>query len=177
MPDELIFDREEFKFGGVHCDAHRAAFIADSWPAAAEPTINKYEIPGRHGTIRYTGTWYREQELTGRLYLLAEDDEPILYREMLQRKAEIAAWLQPGGRRQLIMDAAPDRFYMAEIEHALIVGHGRLGKRAHRHRVYVPAVLLCADRGCGIGNAGRRKRAGHHAAGCAATGRRRSPWS
>ena len=131
MLEDLIYDREEFTFGGVHCDAHNAAFIADSWPVAAEPEINKYEIPGRHGTIRFPGTWLKEQLLEGRLYLLSETGEPITYHEMLLRKTEISTWLRPGGRKQLIMDAANDRFYMAEIEHALIIytddwGNGRI---------------------------------------------------
>lgn len=131
MPDTLLFDREEFTFNGVHCDAHKAAFIVDTWPVAAEPTINKYEIPGRNGTVRYPGTWYNEQTLEGRLYLLGDDDAPITFNEMLRRKTEISAWLQAGGRKPLIMDAMPDRYYMAEIESALTIvtddwGNGRI---------------------------------------------------
>lgn len=131
MLNDLIFDREEFTFGGIHCDAHNAAFIVDKWPVAAKPTINKYDIPGRHGTVRFPGTWMQEQTLEGRLYLLTSDGEPITYQELHRRKTEISAWLQPGGRKPLVMDAAPDRYYMAEIEQELAIatddwGNGRI---------------------------------------------------
>jgi phage-related protein len=119
--------REEFAFNGIHCDAHNAAFVVESWPVAPAPTINKHSIPGRHGTIRYPGTFRGEQALTGMLYLLSSTGEVISYADMLTRKTAIAAWLCPGGRKRLILDAAPDRFYMAEIEQELTISTDEWG--------------------------------------------------
>ncbi len=121
LDEQTLFDREDFSFGGVHCSEHNAVFIVDQWPVAAAPIINKYQIPGRHGTLRYPGMTFEEQTLEGRLYLLADDGEPITYADMLRRKTLLSTWLQADSRQQLIMDAAPDRFYMAEIEHALTI--------------------------------------------------------
>lgn len=119
--------REEFTFNGVHCDAHSVAFVVTSWPVAATPSINKFSIPGRHGTLRYRGTWLGEQRLEGIMYLLSTTDEVISYADMLSRKTGISAWLRPGGRKQLILDAAPDRFYMAEIEDELTISTDEWG--------------------------------------------------
>lgn len=131
MPEDLNFDREDFSYGGVHCETHNAVFIVDQWPVAATPVINKYKIPGRHGSIRYPGKTFEEQTLEGRLYLLTNDEEPMTFSDMLLRKTALSVWLHADSRMQLIMDAAPDRFYMAEIEHKLTIitddwGNGRL---------------------------------------------------
>lgn len=113
--------RQEFRFNGVHCDAHRVAFVADRWPAAAQPTINKVAMSGRSGSLRFPGMARQEKTLKGKLYLLDEDERLITYREMLRRSADLAAWLCPDGRKPLILDATPDRYYLAEVENELNV--------------------------------------------------------
>lgn len=113
--------RQEFTFNGTHCDAYNVAFVADHWPMAAKPTVNKIAVSGQHGTIRFRGRSYGEAVLSGTLYLLDPDNEVISYSEMLRRTADIAAWLCPEGRKRLVLDAMPDRFYMAEVEDELTV--------------------------------------------------------
>lgn len=114
-----------FWFRGRHSSELGAAFLVDQWPAAPAASINKYQIGGRHGTVRYPGAWYQERALSGTLYRLeggAMDDGA-----MLRWAAEVAAWLQAGERGRLALDAAPDRFYLAEIEgelHAYTTGWG-----------------------------------------------------
>lgn len=113
--------RQEFTFNGEHCDAHNAAFVADGWPVAAAATPNKFAVSGVHGTLRYPGKTYSEKTFSGMLYLLDVDNRVITYSEMLERTAELARWLCPEGRRELVLDAMPDRFYIGEVEAALTV--------------------------------------------------------
>lgn len=113
--------RQEFSFGGVHCDEHNAVFIAEGWPVAAPATPNKLALSGVHGTLRYKGKTYGEKLFSGTMYLLDPDDEIITYNEMLSRTTELARWLCADGRHPLVLDAMPDRYYLGEVEDEVTV--------------------------------------------------------
>lgn len=108
-----------FTFNGRHCDEFGTAYIVSKWPGAAPVTPNTASVSGRDGTIRYDGQTYEEKSTSGTIYILDENDELMSYTDMMSRADEIVAWLQPGGRKQLILDAIPERFYMAEILHEI----------------------------------------------------------
>lgn len=108
-------DSCEFSFDGHHISEYGATYLISRWPGAAGAAANTAAIGGRHGTLRYPGETYAEKRLTGKLYLLDAQDELLTYAQMIQRIEEIAGWLKPGGRRRLMLDAAPERFYMAEV--------------------------------------------------------------
>lgn len=108
-----------FTFDGRHTGEFGVAFIASKWPGSAAVTVNEASVSGRDGTIRYPGETFGEKTLEGTLYILDPDDETMSYTRMMERADEIVPWLQPGGRRRLTLDAMPERFYMAEIKHAI----------------------------------------------------------
>ncbi len=108
-----------FRFDGRHVSELGAVFLASKWPSSSAVTVNDASVPGRDGTIRYPGETYGEKALEGKLYLLDPNDELMSYTQMMRRADDVAEWLQPGGRKRLALDATPDRFYMAEIKHAL----------------------------------------------------------
>ena len=114
-------DSSDFSFDGIHISDFGAVFLPSKWPGAAKITVNEAAVPGRHGTIRYPGETYGEKALEGKLYLIDPDDELMTYAQTLERADEVVAWLRPGGRRRLTLDAMPDRFYMAEITGELSV--------------------------------------------------------
>lgn len=108
-----------FSFRGRHCEEMGVAFIASQYPFIPAQVIPTVTIPGRHGTLRYPGRTYKPRYLKGTLYLLDTigDTGPISTAEMLQRMSAVAAWLcGRDGRGQLVLDAQPDRYYVAEIE-------------------------------------------------------------
>ena len=114
-------DSSDFSFDGIHLSDFGAVFLPSKWPGAAKITANEAAVPGRHGTIRYPGETYGEKALEGKLYLIDPDDGLMTYAQTLERADEVVAWLRPGGRRRLTLDAMPDRFYMAEITGELSV--------------------------------------------------------
>lgn len=114
MPDSC-----EFIFNGRHVREFGATFLVTSWPGAALTTANELSVGGRHGTLRYQGETLGEKRLAGRLYLLSPGDEPLSFAEMLERAQDVCGWLKASGRGRLTLDAAPERFYMAECKSAV----------------------------------------------------------
>lgn len=114
MPDSC-----EFTFHGHHIREFGAVFLPERWPGAAATAINDASVSGRHGTLRYPGETFGERTLSGRLYLISPDDEPLSYAAMLARAEALCGWLKTGGRGPLILDAAPERLYMAEVKGAI----------------------------------------------------------
>lgn len=108
-----------FTFGGIHNSELGTAFLATKWPGSAPLTVNEATIPGRDGTIRLPGQTYGTKTLEGTLYILDPNDELMTNTQMMERISEIMPWLQPGGRQRLILDAEPDRLYLAEIVHGI----------------------------------------------------------
>lgn len=107
-------DSCDFTFDGHHISEFGAVCLISRWPGAARTTANTAAVDGRHGTLRYPGETYGEKRMTGVIYLLSPDEEPLTYARMLQRGEELCGWLKPGGRKRLVLDAMPERFYMAE---------------------------------------------------------------
>jgi len=104
-----------FTFAGRHNSELGTAFLVTKWPGSAPMTINDVTISGRDGTIRYPGQTFGTKPFEGNLYILDPDNELMSNTRMMERVREIVAWLQPGGQQQLVLDAEPDVFYMAEI--------------------------------------------------------------
>lgn len=135
-----------FTFAGRHNSELGTAFIASKWPGAAPMTINETTIPGRDGTIRYPGQTFGTKTFEGTLYILDPDDETMSYTRMMERVREIVAWLQHGGQQQLILDAEPDVFYMAEILQSIdfTTGEWENGSAALKF-VLQPFAYACHD--------------------------------
>lgn len=114
MPDSC-----DFTFHGHHIREFGAAFLPDRWPGAAATAVNDAAVSGRHGTLRYPGETFGEKILSGRLYLLTPDESPLSYADMLARAEAVCGWLKTAGRAPLILDAAPERLYMAEVKGAI----------------------------------------------------------
>jgi predicted phage tail component-like protein len=109
-------DNTGFTFAGRHVSQFDAAFLATKWPMAAAATLNKATVPGRHGSLRYPGGTLGEKSLEGILHWTDPDNALITYEEMMDRAYHISAWLQTGKREPLILDAAPDKYYLADVE-------------------------------------------------------------
>ena len=107
----------DFTWNGRHSTEFEIASSIKKWPTLPQMAVNKQAVGGRNGTLRYPGGTYNERTLTMQLYLLADDLEDDAY--MLQRGRELARWLAPGERRQLILDAAPEHYFIAEVEKAV----------------------------------------------------------
>ena len=114
MPDSC-----DFTFAGRHIREFGAAFLPERWPGAAATSANDASVSGRDGTLRYPGQTYGEKTFTGRLYLLSPDGEPLSYASMLARAEAVCGWLKNAGRAPLVLDATPERVYMAEVKAAL----------------------------------------------------------
>lgn len=111
-------DSTLFSFDGRHCTDFGVAFMPEGYPLVPEQDVPSMRIAGRHGTLRWKGRTFAPRELRGRLYLLGAGDgaEPIATGEMLRRASEVAAWLcGRDGRGRLILDAVPERYYVAEV--------------------------------------------------------------
>lgn len=106
-----------FSFCGRHCEELGVAFLPTQYPFVPAQTVPALSVSGRHGTLRYPGRTFRPRAFKGTLYLLGEDDEPITTAQMLRRASDVAAWLcGRDGRGELILDALPDRCYIAEVD-------------------------------------------------------------
>lgn len=114
MPDSC-----DFTFAGHHIREFGAAFLPERWPGAAATTVNDASVSGRDGTLRYPGQTFGEKTFTGRLYLLSPDGGPLSYASMLARAEAVCGWLKNAGRAPLVLDATPERVYMAEVKAAL----------------------------------------------------------
>ncbi len=112
-------DSPLFSFRGQHCEKFGVAFVPSEYPFVPAQTVPALTVSGRHGTLRYPGRTFRPRRYAGTLYLLDEqgDVSPIPTGEMLRRASEITAWLcGEDGRGRLILDALPDRYYIAEVD-------------------------------------------------------------
>lgn len=112
-------DSTDFTFCGRHCAEVDVAFIPSQYPFVPAQTIPSLAVSGRHGTLRWPGRTFKPRTLKGTLHLLHTqgDTSPIPTGEMLRRASEIVSWLcGQDGRGQLILDALPDRYYIAEAD-------------------------------------------------------------
>ena len=107
-----------FSFNGKHCDDFGVAFLPSAYPLVPAQNIPQTSISGRHGTLRWPGRTFSSKTLKGKLYFLntSGDDAPISTDELLERAGDVAAWLcGTDGRGKLILDALPDRYFIAEV--------------------------------------------------------------
>lgn len=112
-------DSPLFSFCGRHCEEFGVAFLPTQYPFVPAQAIPSASIAGRHGTLRWPGRTFKPRILAGTLYLLDArgEVEPISTDEMLRRGSEIALWLcGQDGRGKLILDALPDRYFLAEVD-------------------------------------------------------------
>lgn len=107
-----------FSFQGKHCGEMGVTFLPSQYPFVPAQNVPTAAIAGRHGTLRFPGRTFRPRYYKGTMYLIGSgDDEPITTEEMLLRGAELARWLcGQDGRGELILDALPDRYYIAEVD-------------------------------------------------------------
>lgn len=108
-----------FSFCGKHCEEMDVSFIPTQFPFVPAQVIPSLTVPGRHGSLRWPGRTFAPRTLKGTLYLLHTqgDDEPITTEEMLRRCSALVLWLcGQDGRGELILDALPDRYYLAEVD-------------------------------------------------------------
>lgn len=106
-----------FTFAGKHClrDFGCVWVERDGRPFAPAITRNSYEIAGTDGTALLPGETRSEMEISGTLVLV---QEPRNQHEAQQRMREIARWLMDG-RKQLIYDYEPERYYLAQVDDEL----------------------------------------------------------
>lgn len=107
-----------FSFNGKHCDDFDVTFLPSAYPFIPAQSIPQTSVSGRHGTLRWKGRTFSPKRLKGKLYFLntSGDDTPIPTDELLRRASDVTAWLcGTDGRGKLILDALPDRYFIAEV--------------------------------------------------------------
>lgn len=106
-----------FSFGGLHCLRDFGAIYVEKSGHPVTPAIrrNEYEISGMPGSIAMPGDLPETLAFSGSLYFLSEPPTQAAAQERLRR---MAAWLT-NGRKRLIFDYEPDRFYMASVDQAM----------------------------------------------------------
>ena len=95
-------------------------FVMDSMDAVPTAKVNKYEIAGQSGTLRYDsgeGILYEEKSMSGTLYFVKQSSDGLMSEEEITKKLHsVAAWLGNSGRAQLILDSDVSRYYEAEVD-------------------------------------------------------------
>lgn len=105
-----------FSFGGLHCLRDFGAIYAEKGGHTISPAIarNEYEIAGTPGSILMPGDLPETLSFSGTLYFLHDPPTQAAAQERLRR---MAAWLT-SGRKPLIFDYEPLRYYMASVDAA-----------------------------------------------------------
>lgn len=115
-------EMNNFTFAGKHClNDMGCVFVLDSLDALPSAKINKYEISGQSGTLRYDsgeGILYEEKGLSGTLYFVKQlTGEGLMSEEEISARLHaVSSWLGNSGRAQLILDSDTTRYYEAEVE-------------------------------------------------------------
>ncbi len=95
-------------------------FVLDKRTAVPAPVLNKYEVSGMAGTLRFERAelMLKERKVSGKLYFVNREQEGarLTDEQVAQRMHDVAAWLLQAGRAELVMDADISRSIMAEIE-------------------------------------------------------------
>lgn len=113
----LNLNEINFSFGGLHCLRDFDAIYVEKGGHAVTPAIarNEYEIAGAPGSVLLPGGLPGPVSFGGALYFLHEPPSQAAAQERLRR---MAAWLTDG-RRRLIFDYEPLRYYMASVDASL----------------------------------------------------------
>lgn len=108
-----------FSFGGLHCFRDFGMIYVEKNGHQIMPKIarNEYEIAGMSGTLLLDAEDNRDSmldtlTLDGSLYFWDTPPSQAVAQERLRR---VAAWLC-SGRKRLIMDYEPHRYYMAQAD-------------------------------------------------------------
>lgn len=114
-------EMNNFTFAGKHClNDMGCVFVMDSMDAVPTAKVNKYEIAGQSGTLRYDsgeGILYEEKSMSGTLYFVKKSNDGLMSEEEITKKLHsVAAWLGNSGRAQLILDSDVSRYYEAEVD-------------------------------------------------------------
>lgn len=114
-------EMNNFTFAGKHClNDMGCVFVMDSMDAVPNAKVNKYEIAGQSGTLRYDsgeGILYEEKSMSGTLYFVKQSSDGLMSEEEITKKLHsVAAWLGNSGRAQLILDSDVSRYYEAEVD-------------------------------------------------------------
>ena len=114
-------EMNNFTFAGKHClNDMGCVFVMDSMDAVPTAKVNKYEIAGQSGTLRYDsgeGILYEEKSMSGTLYFVKQSSDGLMSEEEITKKLHsVAAWLGNSGRAQLILDSDVSRYYEAEVD-------------------------------------------------------------
>lgn len=105
-----------FSFGGEHCTEYGVMYVEDTGhPLSPAPVPDLYEISGVPGTVRMSYIGYETIEFSGTLYFLQDYNTQQEAQAALRM---VSKWLL-SGRKPLIFDYEPDRYYMAEVTGAL----------------------------------------------------------
>lgn len=112
---------DNFTFGGKHClNDMGCMFVLDKETAVPAPVLNKYEVSGMAGTLRFERAelMLKERKVSGKLYFVNREQEGarLTDEQVARRMHDVAAWLLQAGRAELVMDADISRSIMAEIE-------------------------------------------------------------
>lgn len=116
-------EMNNFTFAGKHClNDMGCVFVMDSMDAVPPAKVNKYEIAGQSGTLRYDsgeGILYEEKSLSGTLYFVKQSGDGLMSEEEITKKLHsVAAWLGNSGRAKLILDSDVSRYYEAEVDNS-----------------------------------------------------------
>ena len=114
-------EMNNFTFAGKHClNDMGCVFVMESIDAVPKAKLNKYDIEGLNGTLRYDtgeGVLYEEKSLSGNLYFVKQFGDGLLTElEITERMHFISSWLGSSGRAKLILDSDTSRYYEAEVE-------------------------------------------------------------
>lgn len=102
-----------FTFDGRHSamDMGMQYSEANMGHAAMPPVSrNEYRIAGQSGTVLFDGETYGTLTFSGSLYPIQEPETQQAAQQLIRRVQE---WLT--GRKKLIFDYEPDRYYMAQL--------------------------------------------------------------
>lgn len=106
-----------FAFNGKHCLREFGCIYVEDGGHVMSPAVtrNTYEIAGVDGTVELDGETYAEIFFSGTLFFWKDPPSQAAAQRMLRR---INAWLL-AGRKRLVFDYEPERFYLAEVNHAM----------------------------------------------------------
>lgn len=103
-----------FTFDGKHSRRDMGVWYIekDGHPMSADITRNEYAIAGVSESVLYPGETMKTMSFSGTLVLV---NEPATQAEAQEKLREIMAWLG-GGRKKLIFDYEPGKYYLAQVD-------------------------------------------------------------
>lgn len=111
---------QNFKFAGKHCLTDLGCmFLVDNFDGSPSAIVNKYDISGVSGTLRYDAksAVLKERTMSGILYFVntADPNLPLTTSQITERLHSVASFLLRSGRASLVLDEDITREYQAEV--------------------------------------------------------------